>query len=55
MILAAAKVGGIASNTKFKDKFLYENIQIQNNVIHGSFLSGVKNFPLKYLKNLSYS
>ena len=31
---------------KSKDKFLYENIQIQNNLIHGSYLSGVKNLIL---------
>ena len=37
VILAAAKVGGIISNLRSKDKFLYENLQIQNNVIHGSF------------------
>ena len=35
VILAAARVGGIISNSKNKDKFLYENLQIQNNVIHG--------------------
>lgn len=40
--LAAAKVGGIVANNTFRADFLYENIQIQNNVIHGSFLSGVK-------------
>ena len=32
VILAAAKVGGIVANTKFKDKFLFENLQIQNNI-----------------------
>ena len=46
VIIAAAKVGGIISNVKSKDKFLYENIQIQNNLIHGSYLSGVKNLIL---------
>jgi len=46
VIIAAAKVGGIILNTKSKDKFLYENIQIQNNLIHGSYLSGVKNLIL---------
>ena len=46
VIIAAAKVGGIVSNTKSKEKFLYENIQIQNNLIHGSYLSGVKNLIL---------
>ena len=43
VIIAAAKVGGIISNLKSKEKYLYENIQIQNNLIHGSYLSGVKN------------
>ena len=43
VILAAAKVGGIISNLRFKERFLYENLQIQNNIIHGSYLSGVKN------------
>ena len=46
VIIAAAKVGGIVSNMNSKDKFLYENIQIQNNLIHGSYLSGVKNLIL---------
>ena len=46
VIIAAAKVGGIVSNVNSKDKFLYENIQIQNNLIHGSYLSGVKNLIL---------
>ena len=43
VILAAAKVGGILDNYKNKDKYIYENLQIQNNIIHGSFLAGVKN------------
>ena len=43
VIIAAARVGGIFANSNFKDKFLYENLQIQNNLIHGSFLSNVKN------------
>ncbi len=46
VIIAAAKVGGIISNIRSKDKFLYENVQIQNNLIHGSFTSGVKNLIL---------
>ena len=46
VIIAAAKVGGIVSNLRFKDKYLYENLQIQNNILHGSFLSGVKNLIL---------
>jgi GDP-L-fucose synthase len=43
VIIAAAKVGGILSNMKFKHDFLYENLQIQNNLIQGSFEAGVKN------------
>ena len=46
VVLAAAKVGGIIANSNHKDKFLYENLQIQNNVIHGSYLAGVKNLFL---------
>tara|TARA_B100000003_G_C10924294_1_gene368569 strand:+ start:549 stop:1484 length:936 start_codon:yes stop_codon:yes gene_type:complete len=46
VIVAAARVGGIYANQKYKDKFIYENLQIQNNLIHGSFLSGVKNLFL---------
>ena len=43
VILAAAKVGGIHANNSFKSQFIYENLQIQNNIIHGSYKSGVKN------------
>ena len=42
VFLAAAKVGGIVANNTYRADFLYENIQIQNNVIHGSYLAGVK-------------
>jgi GDP-L-fucose synthase len=42
VFLAAAKVGGIVANNTFRGQFLYENLQIQNNVIHGSYLAGVK-------------
>ena len=43
VIIAAAKVGGIQANSNFKHIFIYENLQIQNNLIHGSFLAKVKN------------
>ena len=43
VIIAAAKVGGILANSSTKEKFLYENLQIQNNLIHGSYLAKVKN------------
>ena len=40
--LAAAKVGGIQANENYPANFVYENLMIQNNVIHESFLNGVK-------------
>ncbi len=43
VIIAAARVGGIYANNKHRAKFIYENLQIQNNLIHGSYLAGVKN------------
>ena len=42
VIIAAARVGGIMENEKYKSKFIYENLQIQNNLIHGSYLAKVK-------------
>lgn len=42
VILAAAKVGGIVANNKYRADFIYENLMIQNNVIHQSYLHGVK-------------
>lgn len=41
VFLAAAKVGGIMANNTYRADFLYENLAIQNNVIHHSFLHGV--------------
>jgi len=43
VILAAAKVGGIKANNEKRAEFIYENLSIQNNVIHSSFQNGVKN------------
>ena len=43
VIICAAVVGGIDYNRKHKSKFLYENLQIQNNLIHGAYLAGVRN------------
>jgi len=40
--LAAAKVGGIHANNTFPAEFIYENLTIQTNIIHGAFLNGVK-------------
>jgi GDP-L-fucose synthase len=42
VFLAAAKVGGILANSLYGADFLYDNLQIQNNIIHSSYLSGVK-------------
>jgi GDP-L-fucose synthase len=42
VVLAAAKVGGINANNIYRGEFLYDNLMIQNNVIHSSYLNGVK-------------
>jgi GDP-L-fucose synthase len=42
VILAAAKVGGIVANNTYRADFIYENLAIQNNVIHQSYVHGVK-------------
>jgi len=42
VFLAAARVGGILANNTFRAEFIYQNIQIQNNIIHFSRESGVK-------------
>lgn len=42
VFLAAAKVGGIVANNTYRADFLYENLAIQNNVIHSSYLNNVK-------------
>ena len=41
VFLAAAKVGGIKANSTYPAEFLYDNLMIQNNVIHQSYLQGV--------------
>jgi GDP-L-fucose synthase len=41
VILAAAKVGGIVANNTYRADFIYENMQIQNNVIHQSYIHKV--------------
>lgn len=42
VFLAAAKVGGIQANNIYRADFIYENLMIQNNVIHSSYVNGVK-------------
>jgi GDP-L-fucose synthase len=42
VFLAAAKVGGILANNTYRAEFLYDNLMIQSNVIHQSYVAGVK-------------
>jgi len=42
VVLAAAKVGGIWANNVYRADFIYQNLQIQNNIIHQAYLHGVK-------------
>jgi GDP-L-fucose synthase len=42
VFLAAARVGGIHANNTYRGQFLYENLMIQNNVIHSAYATGVK-------------
>ena len=43
VINAAAKVGGIQANNTFKAEFIYDNLSIQSNIIHGSYINNIKN------------
>lgn len=43
IIICAARVGGIKANNSFKGSFIYENLEIQNNLIHGAKMNDVKN------------
>lgn len=43
IFICAAKVGGILANDNFKADFIYQNLQIQNNLIHSAYLNGIKN------------
>ena len=42
VFLAAARVGGIVANNTYRGEFLYDNMMIQNNIIHNSYLQGAK-------------
>jgi GDP-L-fucose synthase len=42
VFLAAAKVGGISANNTYRGEFIYDNLMIQNNVIHQSYVHNVK-------------
>ena len=43
IFIAAAKVGGIHSNNKYKAEFIYNNLSIQTNIIHSAYKCGIKN------------
>ena len=43
IFLAAAKVGGIYSNNKYKAEYIYENLMIQTNIIHSAHIARIKN------------
>jgi GDP-L-fucose synthase len=42
IFIAAAKVGGIHANNTFRGQFIYENLAIETNLIHGAYLAGVQ-------------
>lgn len=42
IFIAAAKVGGIEANNNYRGQFIYENLTIQNNIIHGAYIAGVQ-------------
>src|SRR5688572_24219887 len=42
VFLAAAKVGGIMANNNYPADFIFDNVSIQNNVIHSAYLAGVE-------------
>ena len=43
VVVAAAKVGGIYANNNYPAEFIYQNLMIETNLIHGSYLAGIKN------------
>ncbi|MDB4082162.1 GDP-L-fucose synthase [Candidatus Pelagibacter sp.] len=43
IFIAAAKVGGIYSNNKYKAEYIFDNLAIQSNIIHSAYLCGIKN------------
>src|SRR5215212_6953913 len=42
VFLAAAKVGGIVANNTYRADFIYDNLMVQNNVMHEAYRNGVK-------------
>ncbi len=53
LFLCAAKLGGMDAHRKFRAEFIYDNLQIQNNVIHQSYINNVKTFIYQQYKCLS--
>ena len=43
VVIAAAKVGGIHANNSYPAEFIYQNLMIEVNLIHGAYLAGVSN------------
>jgi GDP-L-fucose synthase len=43
VVMAAAKVGGIFANNKYRAEFIYDNLAMQNNIIHGSYINKINN------------
>ena len=52
IFIAAAKVGGIFSNNKFKADFIYSNLSIQSNIIHGAYKCKIKNLIFSIINYL---
>lgn len=50
VFLAAAKVGGILANNTYRADFIYQNLMIQNHIIHLSYLYGVKKITFSWVK-----
>ena len=48
VFLAAAKVGGIQANNVYRADFIYENLMIQNNVVHAAYKNKIKKQGTKY-------
>lgn len=46
VVIAAAKVGGIYANDSYPAEFIYQNLMIETNLVHGSYLAGVKRLLL---------
>ncbi len=43
IFMAAARVGGIQANNTYRADFIYENLTVQNNIVHGALKAGIKN------------